>query len=274
LAQPVDGWNRLSTRYRFELLLASFVFILVLALSLGVGALWVRDDSIPSVRILGAGSGLSVLVMSGDGRLLIASGDDASAFGNALANARHPTNRRLDAVILAGGETDVAVAKRARRDLGAAQVFLIDGPLTAHLDDLELDREHVVTRPMLLRLPGGVDVTVAPDSPGDGKWSSVIQRGNTRIFAGNDVGAIDLTDALAAVVVTDKSAKDLILAGADAAIVMSSRSITARELRDAIATGGRARYAMRVEPADVVTLTFVSGGLKLPGSVTQYGGGP
>jgi hypothetical protein len=126
---------------------------------------------------------------------------------------------------------------------------------------------------MLLRLSGGVDVTVAPDSRGDGRWSAVIERGNTRIFAGNDAGAIDLTDAPAAIVVTDKSAKDLALAGADAAIVMSSRSITARELRDAIATSGKTRYAMRVEPADTVTLTFVSGGLKLPGSVTQYGGG-
>src|SRR6476619_4204301 len=77
---------------------------------LGVRGFALDSSAAPTMKVLGAGTGLSVLVESGDRRLLVATGDDAASFSHALAGARRLWERRIDVLVLAGGASDLAVA--------------------------------------------------------------------------------------------------------------------------------------------------------------------
>src|SRR5262245_7782713 len=83
-------------------LLALAVFVLGVATTIGVGAAQTRGYSRPSVIVLGTGAQLSVLVTDGPARLLLASGDDPAALGNALARIRPIGRNRIDVLLLAG----------------------------------------------------------------------------------------------------------------------------------------------------------------------------
>ena len=208
-------------------------------------------------------------MVSGNSRLLTASGDDASAFGNALAQARHPTNRRLDVVIVAGNDRDMAVAKKAAGSSGARSIFLIDGPLAARFDEQGLDRDHVIDKPMSIVLPGEIEVTVAPAASHDGRWSAVIRRGITRVFAGNDDHALTRSEPLSAAVLTDGSGTGIATERSGMVIVVPSRTVIVSTLRDSVTGRGGSAYALRIQPAECATLTFAEGGLRLPETAIQ-----
>lgn len=222
--------------------------------------------------MLGAGSRLSILVTSGHARLLIASGSDAAAFGNALARARHPASRRLDIVVLAGTDADLPVASKAAHAFDGAELFAIDGPLVRHLDELGLSADRVIADRVRIRLPGGVDVTVGPARERDGNWSALVSHRRTRIAAfshGEMAGELD--DGASAVVLTNDYSEDVIPALPGKALVLPARSATLSELREDADDGF---WALRISPGGAVRLTFGPRGLELPGEARRIDPSP
>jgi hypothetical protein len=227
---------------------------------------------VPSIRVLGSGSRLSMLITSDSARVLIASGDDATAFGNALGRAKHLTSRRIDIVVIAGDASDIPVARHVRKHLHARQVFVMDGPLTAHLSDLGLGGDDVIAKSTRIRLPGGIDVTITPVSPDTGTWSAVIQHGATTVVVGNaPSGSPDQSQKPAAVVFTDSADLDSPEIRSSSVIVLSSRAATPAKLRDVFDSNETTLYALRVQPATTARLTFVDSGLRLDSTPLRLG---
>ena len=69
-------------------------------LALAFGAFVARGYDEPTVTLLGAGDGISLLVTDGPARLLIATGNDSADFGNALSDARPFCHNRIDILLL------------------------------------------------------------------------------------------------------------------------------------------------------------------------------
>ncbi|HEY7031263.1 MAG TPA: hypothetical protein VH482_08060, partial [Thermomicrobiales bacterium] len=109
-------------------LLALAVFVLGFATTIGVGAAQSRGYSRPAVTVLGTGAQLSVLVTDGPARLLLASGDDPAALGNALARIRPIARHRIDVLLLAGTTDDVTFLARARRSVEERHTEAIGNP--------------------------------------------------------------------------------------------------------------------------------------------------
>jgi hypothetical protein len=194
--------------------------------------------------------------------MLIASGDDATAFGNALARARHVVSRRIDVVVLAGDDSSIAVAKKARDLAGDDRVFSIDGPLVAELNELGLSEGQVIADAVTFELGDRMTVTVAANTGRDGGWSAVIERGSTRVFAGSDPAGIEGAGVFSAAVITEdtKAGPDLLTA---TGAVIAMRGVI--EAGDAF---GDERYFAIVEPGAVARLELIDGGVRLPGSTT------
>ena len=253
---------------------ASCVFAITFLLTLGLGEAWAREDAKPSIRMLGSGSNLSLLITSGNARILIASGDDATAFGNALGAARHLTSRRIDIVILAGTDDDIPVASYARKNIDARQVFVLDGPLAGHLADLELEHDQVIVQATRLRLPGGLDVTITPESASDGRWSAVIQHGRTSVVASNspELSDVDVADMSAAVFTNDLNLDTL--GELDARVfVIPAKAAKPTELKSAVGTSADELFAIRVEPSSTESLTLMRGGIQIDGDAISLGDG-
>lgn len=245
-------------------LLVCSTYLVVFVLVLVLGTFWARDDAVPSVRILGSGSRLSLLVTNGRSRLLIAGGDDASAFASALSDARHPASRRIDVVLLAGGQEALPVALRAARDVQAGTILAIDGPLVAHLAEMGLSPANVVAKPIRIRL-GATTVTVRPSPARDGGWSAEVQRGNTTVRAASGLSELDDQSHAAAVILTHRYDSDALSRIPEGAVIVPSRSASWATLRtDAAAIGNGRMWAIRVRPGEATRLTFTGRGLLLP----------
>src|SRR5829696_8892900 len=76
--EQVDAMAGFAGRRAQALLIAILTYFAVTTAGLGIGAHWRHEDRAPGVMLLGSGSHVSILVVDGDARLLIASGDDAS----------------------------------------------------------------------------------------------------------------------------------------------------------------------------------------------------
>src|SRR5262245_4282989 len=109
-------------------LTALAVFAIGFALTVAIGTAQTIDYSQPAVTILGSGHQLSVLVADGSARLLIASGDDPAAFGNALKSVRPLGGGRIDVLLLAGSTQDVTFLSRARRAASGRHIEVIGKP--------------------------------------------------------------------------------------------------------------------------------------------------
>jgi hypothetical protein len=235
--------------------------------ALAVGVAWTREDAAPSVRVLGSGVRLSLLVTSGESRLLIASGDDASAFANALSAALNPTSRRIDVVILAGDERDLAVASRVVRDYGDRRMFVLDGPLAAHLSDLGLKSEDVIAGPTQFRLSNGTDIVLRPSPARDGQWSAEVHRDGLIVRTASSVANLDSNAFAEATIITG----DLDLDGLDG-LETSALAVPAdtpwSELFDALKPSeDRRLWAVRVPEGASTQITFTEAGLSLPSEV-------
>ena len=264
-------WSRRS------LLVAGGSFVAGTAVTMAVGDWWRCDMAVPRVVALGAGNRLSVLVTAGAGRLLIATGDDAIGFGNALARARHSTTRRIDVLLLAGRGRDLFVPA-AIRDEAHVRYAASLGPLpnTAEGEAVRAGGLPVLPSPRRIRLPRDVvvriDVTESPatgdDDGVDVAWRAVVRRAETTV-----VIYADAEDAVA--LLADEPVSAVIVGGTDPlrvlelvesrVLVVSADEVPGRDLRrDAARVAGHDLWAVSVFSGEAARLDFVEGGLRLP----------
>jgi len=265
-----DSAERCLERHSRAILVASVTYLAVIIIAIALGASWIRDDRIASVRVLGSGSRLSVLVVSENTRLLIAGGDDASAFGNALAGALHPTSRRIDVVLLWGNEADRAVVAKARRDFPNATTFLLDGPLRSELSNFDLRPHQVIENPTHVALPGGVDIYVSPSSAEASDWSIEIQRGHSFVVVASDPEVFNSREGRpSAVVLTRKFDAEELTFPLPGALVQPSQSITFADIVEKTGRSGTPAWIVQVNDSESARLSFTERGLELPNDAVR-----
>lgn len=274
----------MNRRWHGALLLALAVFLVAGGVTLAVGIAWARELRSPRVVLLGSGSRLSALITDGDARLLIATGDDATAFANALERARHPTTRRID-VLLVAGHGEELVAPAVLRDDDRVRFLASLGPLAGSAEAVALAGEGVAALPSPRRIRLGDEVsvlveTVAAGPEGDDgevpvAWRATVRRGATTVVilsAGEAAGAFDPVSPVSALVVagTDPLAA---WATVDAPLLVATgndRVLSGRDLRQGAARlFDEERSAIRVHPGEALPLRFVAEGLAAPGEPAQ-----
>jgi hypothetical protein len=238
-------------------------FLVALLSVLALGAQWRRDNAEPSLRVLGSGNRLSVLITSGEARVLIATGNDAADFGNALAGALRPPSRRIDVLILAGGNGDLPVASRAIRDHPEAEAFILNGPLIERAGDLGIPQDQVIARPTTLTLPGAIEIDLMPSAEVNGGWSATVRRGATMILVASDPEVLAGIRAPRSVVIVSRGF------GNDAPERIDSPALVVPTGQASIAGlstpgGDRPLAVVLVENGGVARLRFVDGGIQLP----------
>jgi hypothetical protein len=258
-----------------HLTVASVAFV---AFALGFAAiqlLWLEELRSPRVVLLGSGDHLSVLVTAGDARLLIASGDDPAAFGNALGRVLPPSQERLDLVLVAGTGDNLRAATVAASHPGTRSVAAL-APFPRSPDLPALLGVPLIGAPRRIDL-GGVAVTVEAAPTEDAEedewsWRATVERGTSRIVVLSDGPAADRFPGAA-------SATLLVVAGGDPmagwrslpspALALPDAAIPPVNLRETAANGERVpSHVVRVFPGEAVPLEFVDGGIALPGEST------
>ena len=272
--------------WRRELRLAGCVLLLGALAMLALGALWHHDLRAPRVVLLGSGNQLSALVTTGNARLLIATGDDPSAFANAVEHARHPTTRRLDVLLVTGSDRGLLAPARIRGDRHVRYAASI-GPIprTPMGQAVVGDGLPVLPSPRRIQLGEDVSVTVetAPfpagvDGNGPPAWRAIVRRGATVIVIlsdGSAASALGLVSPISALVVVGPDplrgweaipAPVLVLPAND----RGNLTVSGKDLRqEASQLFDDTRWAIRVHPGEAVPLEFVAGGLAIPTEPAQ-----
>jgi len=271
---------------RRTLILALVTMLLSGAATAAISVAWANDLASPRVTVLGAGNRLSLLVTAGEARLLIATGNDATHFGNALAQARHPTTRRIDILLVAGQGDDLIAPASIRNDASvryAAAITPLDGAPAAFVTAGE--GLPPLATPRRFRLNDEISVIVEThqsdavgDTPAAAAWRVLVRRGATTVVVLSDgmaASAFPSPGAVAAVVVAGENppaawssmpAPILILGGSDV--------IEGRELRAAAKNIlDEERWALRVHPGEALPLRFVESGLAVPREPAEVVGG-
>lgn len=250
-----------------------------------VDAAWRVESRRPRVVLMGAGDQLSVWVAAGDARLLLASGDDPAAFGNALAQVRRATAPRLD-VLLVAGEGRRLLAPAALVNESGARLVAAVGPLGS---SPEAEAVGATTLPMLsgsrrFRLPDGLSVVIEVDqvegageeAPDDGSgvaWRMVVRRGSSTVVVLSDGDAstrFPTMDGASVLVVAGRTPLRAWASVPAAAFVVAGEAVEGREVRKAALEGDPGpRWSVRVHPAEVATLTFRAEGVELPEGMAQ-----
>ena len=247
------------------------LFVLFAALASVLGSSFAADMQTPRVTVLGSGERLSILVTAGNARLLLATGDDPGALGNALAEARHPTIRRLDVLLVAGRSKDLL-----------APAAVIDSEHARFVASIGLGSDQVLPPSLRgvpaspaerrFRLPEGVTVLVRwepgddPDAPSS--WAGLVTQGRSSVAVLSDGSAVGLLGSAArlnALVVSGDQPLEALPTVSTGAIITTASAISGKELRQSAAglTGG-ALWGARVYPGEAIRLTFAEGAITLP----------
>ena len=258
-----------ARRYSRGILIAAVTYFAVTTVGLALGAHWREEDRAPSITLLGSGSRLSLLVVDDDVRLLIASGDDASAFGNALAEARNPTSRRIDVVVIDGGESSRAVAARVRRDFSDATTFVIDGDLAGQLADLDLDPGDVIARDTSVELTPDLDVSIYPEPGDDDGWYAVIRHRSTVVIAGSALMPPATGRQVSAFVFTGRFDATAAIGNEVRSVALPVGGASLSELQTEADRMGNPEYAVFVGDGVSVRLVFTDRGIELPASAVK-----
>jgi hypothetical protein len=269
--------------WRRVLALAIGVFFVAL---LATGALAIaaaRSFERPAIYVLGSGDGLSVLVVAGRSRLLLATGDDPAAFGNALGRAQPWSQNRLDIVLLAGSANELTFLDRAMGVAHGRHTEFLGSP--SLLGSLGLSPDSLLASPRRFRLSNDVLVTVEmaarPDQVGGTgapTWRVVVERGATRLAVLPDGGAVKAFPSwkhMSVVIVGGQDALDAVAPIRPGAVVVSAHAISGKAVRQhlpGIVAG--AVHVVRVHPGDAAALDFVDGGLRLPDDAVEVSGTP
>ena len=137
----------------FGLSLALLATLTLSGMTFGQAAL-ARRDATPRVVLLGSGSSLSVLVIAGRARVLIAAGNDPQAFGAALSRAVSLSGKRIDVMIVAATGKQLAVPVDLANGDNIRRIVRLGPPSPEpETGDLPL---------ALAQVPADANVTIAP----------------------------------------------------------------------------------------------------------------
>lgn len=216
-------------------------FVLAMLVALGavsiVSISWARDYAVPRATVLGADRGISVLVTAGPARVLILSGTDPTALGNAISEARHPGLDRIDILIVSGNAAAASIAPRAIDVLQPREVFTVGS--AASIAQTSVRPAQVIESPTEIELPQGVSILIdvwpaAGGENDDTIWSATIERGGASVYWVSDREALMQDSAVESADVTvigrGRPAGDTPYPITDA-LVVSAESISGPELR-------------------------------------------
>jgi hypothetical protein len=262
-----------ETSWQTMLLTVALVFVIALGGTAAAFAIWLRDLNAPQVAFLGSGNRLSILVTDGPARLLIATGDNRIEFGNALAQVRPVFARRIDVLVLAGGNATLQAPIAIGHDPHARFVATL-GPLPPSPEARELASIPPLPMPRHIQLGPSVGVTLEtalPYGPDPEKeeiaWRATIERGETRIVVLSDGSAADLFDPAPPASVLAVSGRNPLAAWElepAAALVANHDAMAGQEQRDLPPRAGAESWAFRVHPGEALRLRFIAGGVALP----------
>lgn len=254
--------------------------VLALACFLGTGLLvaalgvvWARESGQPRIVLLGSGGSVSVLVASGDARLLIATGSDPAAFAAALESARQPTQRRIDILLAAGRGDDLLVPAAIAADphvrMAATLGRLDSGPgrgSIAKLPALTEPRQVTLDEDVAVRLEAAPLAERENDEPERWAWRATVVRGSARVVVVSDGAASALfapPTATSLVVVAGRDPLGAVAGTtgvAAPAVAFADRALSPREMRGS-AGSVSAGWAVRVFDGEAVAIPFTADGL-------------
>lgn len=254
--------------------LACFLGTGLLAAALGV--VWARESAHPRIVLLGSGDGVSVLVASGDARVLIATGSDPAAFAAALESARQPIQRRIDVLLVAGRGDGLLVPAYIGADPHVRMAASL-GRLAVRGDAAALADLPALTESRQIILAGEVaillEATMVPDQGGEASeawaWRAIVSRGDARVAVLSDGGAAALfppSPSPALLVVSGREPLAAIAAetGAPAhAVGFADGALSPREMRQA-AGSVPAAWAVRVFDGEAIVVPFTEDGVAIP----------
>ncbi len=254
--------------------LACFLGTCLLVAALGI--VWARESGQPRVVLLGSGGSVSVLVASGDARLLIATGSDPASFAAALEAARQPVQRRIDVLLAAGRGDDLLVPAAVASDEHVRMVATLGRLATGPGLESLADRP-ALTESRQVALDGGASVLLETsrtdgeedDGPERWAWRATVARGNARVVVLSDGAAVNLfppPDSPSLVVVAGGEPFAAIGPGTGAAapaIAFADRALSPRSMRES-AGAVSAGWAIRVFDGEAIAIPFTGAGLVIP----------
>ena len=231
-------------------------------------ALQRREWTRPAVVVLGSGSALSVLILAGEARILLADGDDPVAFGNALSSVQPWSARRIDAVVNVGTDANRRVAQSLVGNPHVRAVWSLVSPGPTTTGD-PLAEVPAISRTQQLQLPSGVGVTLepwssVPDPKRTDVWRVTVSRGSNRVVV--------LSDGAAAAAFPAERAAALVVAGASPLAAVSAVSPSGLVAASVAVDGDELRaepdqplaWARRVFPGETATITLGDQGVVPP----------
>lgn len=249
---------------------------IVLAVTTFAIPAWTAARSSPRVVLLGSGSALSVLILSGDTRVVIAAGDDPAAFGTAFGGAIALAGGRIDLLIVGATGKELAVPADLAHGSDVRQVVRLGAPHpAAETGDLPDDLPQV---PPLARIDvaPGLAATIEtveipkPDEPGDFDlaWRAEIRYSAatvTVLSAAEDAGQFAPLDSRGVLVAASGDELGALLPSPAGALVVSAKDVDGGELRANLPPLLLADLpTVRVHSGTAVTLLLTEGGVELP----------
>jgi hypothetical protein len=257
-------------------ILVSTILVLVIT---GVGcaaafAVWLNDLYAPQIAILGSGNHLSLLVMDGPARLVIATGDDPIAFENAMTQVRPIFARRLDVLLAAGSGDTLLVPLAASGDAHVRAASAI-APLPPSPEREAFGAIATEPGPRRIKLGPALSVIVetryafgADPAESFPSWRVIVERGETRVVVLSDGEAAALfppvNPASVLVVSGDDPVSGWPLSPAPV-LVTNAGAISGPDLRSAFEqTRQPPNWGFRVFPGEALRLHFVADGIEIP----------
>lgn len=229
----------------------------------------------PLISVLGSGEGLSVLMRAGDARIVIASGTDAGAFGNALGRASPWVPRRIDLLLLSPNLISLPVTTTAIDHLHARRTTLI-GPWSGSRESI-LQSVTVLPSPSRITLPHDVSVRVewSTDQKDDSeaiRWKVIVSHQATTIAIipdGSSASLLADLELAQAVIVLGSGVERLLDTASPPLVVTAASTISGKSLRSTADMTVGTFWGARIFPGDRVDLSLTGDGLSVPRDQAQ-----
>ncbi len=238
---------------------------------------WTASMTTPRVVLLGGGSSLSVLILAGDARVVIAAGEDPAEFGRAFDRATAISSHRIDLLVVAATGSDLAVPADLAAGGSVGEVVRLGAP---HPGRETGDLPHGLPQlPPLARIeiaPGVTALIETVEIPGrddqgdfDLAWRAEIRSGAGTVTVLSHTDHADAFGPLGSrgvLVAADGDGLDSLLPSPAGALVVNANSVEGSEIRAGLPpllTGDLP--TIRVHPGTAVTLLLTGAGVQLPG---------
>lgn len=263
-----------TTNWRADAIVALTAFVVTVVGGSLACFFWLQDVQVPSVTFIGSGSNLSVLVIDGPARFLLATGDDPIAFENAFLATQPLFARRVDLMLVAGNDAALRVPETARRAAFPRQLASLGTlPPSPDLDALLPLEAMSGDRRITLGTSTSIWVETQHSFGADPlesaeAWRLTIDHQKARIVVYSDGEAVLLfppAPPASIVAVAGSNPLAFMPAGEGAVFVANADRIDGPELREALSTPkGDTVWTVRVHPGDAVRMVLTEDGVGVP----------